>query len=120
VRFRVTVRDASIELRGYIDGEDVLRTVADDMVPTLVIASPADDDYNPFKEQESRELHHFETEQENARLEAENAKLVATLEAVRAARSNHPECDVHKEDDPVTCGWKRAVQEIDRALVRTA
>lgn len=49
-RFRVTVRDASIELRGFIDGEDVLRTVADDMAPAAVVASPAEDDYNPFEE----------------------------------------------------------------------
>ena len=48
-RFRVTVRDASIELRGYVDGEDALRTLADDMAPTLVIASPVENDYNPFK-----------------------------------------------------------------------
>jgi hypothetical protein len=69
------------------------------------------------KEMRSRELHHFETEQENGRLEADNARLFAVLERVRAARSNHPECDVHKNDDPVTCGWKRAVQDIDKVLV---
>lgn len=63
MRFRVTVRDASIELRGYVDGEDVLRTLADDIAPTMVIASPAEDDYDPFKEAERRELHHFETEE---------------------------------------------------------
>lgn len=39
-----------------------------------------------------------------------------TIAAVRAARANHPECDVHDADDPVTCGWKRAVQDIDAAL----
>lgn len=47
-RYRVTVRDASLELRGYCDGEDVLRTIADDMAPTLVIASEAPHDWNPF------------------------------------------------------------------------
>ena len=53
-------------------------------------------------QQQERELHHFETEQ--------------ILERVQAARSNHPECDVHKDDDPVTCGWKMVVQDIDKAL----
>lgn len=32
------------------------------------------------------------------------------------ARGNHPACDRHDDGDPVTCGWKRAVQDIDAAL----
>lgn len=47
-RFKVTVRDADIELRGYIDGAHVLRDVADRMKPTPVIASAAQDNYSPF------------------------------------------------------------------------
>lgn len=49
-----------------------------------------------------RELHHFETEQ--------------ILDRIKAARSNHPECEKHPDDDVVKCGWKIAVQDIDRAL----
>lgn len=85
----------------------------------------------------SRELHHFEVEQENARLEVDNARLqsnldqeraehestlhigqdyLATLDKVRAARSNHPECDKHDDEDVVKCGWKNAVLDIDKAL----
>ena len=45
-------------------------------------------------------------------------KAQAALERVREARSNHPECDRHDESDPVTCGWKRTVQDIDLALIR--
>lgn len=39
-----------------------------------------------------------------------------TLSRVIAARSKHPACDVHDDDDAVTCGWKRTVMDIDAAL----
>lgn len=126
MRHRITVRGTDLELRGYIDGEATLRVTSKVMEGIgLVIASPAEDDYNPFaisepdypptlegsteivqamwddkesvgtflarlaylhfmqanvirgergraeraeKELLSRELHHFETEEENARL----------------------------------------------------
>ena len=45
-------------------------------------------------------------------------KAEAALDRVREARSNHPECDRYDESDPVTCGWKRTVQDIDLALIR--
>lgn len=36
---------------------------------------------------------------------------------VREALSNHPRtCDQHTEDDPVKCGWKRAVIDVQHAL----
>lgn len=36
---------------------------------------------------------------------------------VREALSGHPcTCDRHTEDDPVKCGWKRAVIDVQRAL----
>ena len=34
----------------------------------------------------------------------------------RAALDGHPVCDVHPDDDPVSCGWKRAVADVRRAL----
>lgn len=42
----------------------------------------------------------------------------AKLEALRVARGNHPECDVHPGEDVVTCGWKRAVLDMDAVLNR--
>lgn len=52
-RFRVTVRGDGIELRGYIDGVQHLNSVAratqDLDQPVVVVASPAPEDYNPFK-----------------------------------------------------------------------
>lgn len=38
------------------------------------------------------------------------------LERVRTARANHPECDRHSDEGPITCGWKLAVLDIDAAL----
>lgn len=43
-------------------------------------------------------------------------QALAAVERIRESRSNHPECDKHDEADPVTCGWKRTVQDIDKAL----
>ena len=65
MRFRITVRDEGLELRGYVtvDSQEELKIAAASLFPLQVIASPAEDDYNPFREQELRELHHFETEQ---------------------------------------------------------
>lgn len=43
----------------------------------------------------------------------------ATIQRVRDARSNHPEipeCDRYTDDDPIKCGWKSAVESIDKAL----
>lgn len=83
-RYRITVRGDGVELRGYIDGS--IHTVDDFariMTPVgPVVASLADADYDPFKEAELRELHHFETEQENARLTEENRKLRALTHPV--------------------------------------
>lgn len=42
--------------------------------------------------------------------------LQAKIDAVRQALSGHPRCDVHPGDDPITCGWKRAVADVRRAL----
>ena len=38
------------------------------------------------------------------------------LDKVRAALANHPRCDRHDDDDPVTCGWKSAVLDVQAAL----
>jgi hypothetical protein len=49
VRYKITVRGTDMELRGYLDGEATLRVTAKVMEGIgLVIASPAEDDYNPF------------------------------------------------------------------------
>ncbi|OIH86003.1 hypothetical protein BLJ79_04200 [Arthrobacter sp. UCD-GKA] len=48
-----------------------------------------------------------------ARAEAAEAKVAAVREALEA----HPKaCDRHTEDDPIKCGWKRAVADVTRAL----
>lgn len=44
-----------------------------------------------------------------------------TIQRVRDARANHPEipaCDRYTDDDDDTikCGWKRALEDIDKAL----
>ena len=39
-----------------------------------------------------------------------------TLAPIRAALAGHPVCDIHPDDDPVSCGWKRAVADVRRAL----
>ena len=39
-----------------------------------------------------------------------------TLAPIRAALADHPRCDIHPDDDPITCGWKRAVASVQAAL----
>lgn len=48
--------------------------------------------------------------------EAERDALAAKLAAVRAALAGHPRCDVHPGDDAITCGWKRAVADVQAVL----
>ncbi len=50
MRFRVTVRDKNIELRGYVDGVDALHHLVVQLDPVRVIASVAEDDYSPWRE----------------------------------------------------------------------
>lgn len=51
-RWRVTIRGDDVELRGYIDATlDDLRRFADAVKPLgLMIGSPADPDYDPFRD----------------------------------------------------------------------
>lgn len=49
-------------------------------------------------------------------VEQERDQLAAVVEKVRAARANHPECELYDGDDAVSCGWKSAVIDIDTAL----
>lgn len=39
-----------------------------------------------------------------------------TLAPVRAALDGHPVCNVHPDGDYPSCGWKRAVADVRRAL----
>lgn len=54
-RYRVTVRGTDIELRGYIDGDKKLIEFASalsaqmDSQDPMVVSSPAEDDYDPFR-----------------------------------------------------------------------
>lgn len=54
MRYRTTIRGEGVELRGYIDAktQEELVELAEYAKPYgwLLIASPAEDDYDPFKE----------------------------------------------------------------------
>lgn len=59
---------------------------------------------------------------ERAERAAESTKrahdaLAAVIERVRQAVSNHPDpCEVHPDDDAVSCGWKIAYTDVVKAL----
>ena len=38
------------------------------------------------------------------------------LDKVRGALAEHPRCDRHDGDDPVTCGWQLAVLDVQAVL----
>lgn len=64
-----------------------------------------------------------EQEQRARALRAEGRAEAAekAVAAVREALEAHPKaCDRHTEDDPIKCGWKRAVADVSHALDGTA
>ena len=43
--------------------------------------------------------------------------LLDEVDAVRVAVAQHPNpCELHSDDDPVSCGWKRAFAGVVRAI----
>ena len=40
------------------------------------------------------------------------------LAPIREALAGHPRCDIHPDDDPIKCGWKRAVFDVQSTLDR--
>ena len=54
-----------------------------------------------------------------ADLAAHDAEVRAqALAPIREALAGHPRCDIHPDDDPITCGWKRAVFDVQSTLDR--
>ena len=52
-------------------------------------------------------------------LAARDAEVRAqALAPIREALAGHPRCDIHPDDDPITCGWKRAVVDVQSTLDR--
>ncbi len=52
-------------------------------------------------------------------LRAHDAEVRAqALAPIRAALAHHPRCDIRPDDDPIKCGWKRAVADIQAVLDR--
>ena len=50
-------------------------------------------------------------------LAAHDAEVRAqALAPIRAALAGHPRCDIRPDDDPIKCGWKRAVASVQAAL----
>jgi hypothetical protein len=50
MRYRITVRGEGIELRGYIDNDELVADIAHtvDSYGAMVVMSPAPQDYDPF------------------------------------------------------------------------
>lgn len=108
MRYRITVRGEGVELRGYVDGTiERLESLSYLMKPFgIVVASEADDDYDPFK-----------NEDEYTRMMVGRVdEAEGIVDQIKAIRSNFPEkCDVHDNDD-ITCGWKHMIAGIDEVL----
>ena len=59
----------------------------------------------------------FSRHSEQMRLAAQEIRhLRAVLARVEKALEGHMVCDRYTEDDPITCGWKRAVADVQAAL----
>lgn len=71
------------------------------------------DDYTPTTEDVRRaassDCDWLEPDGFDRYLAAHDAEIrEQALAPIRAALDGHPVCDVHPDDDPVSCGWKRA------------
>ena len=76
----------------------------------LDVQSPAGGRQEAF-----RMIHQFT----DADLAAHDAEVRAqALAPIREALAGHPRCDIHPDDDPITCGWKRAVFDVQSTLDR--
>ena len=52
-----------------------------------------------------------------AKIAAHDAEVRAqALAPIREALAGHPRCDIHPDDDPIKCGWKRAVFDVQSTL----
>ena len=52
-----------------------------------------------------------------ADLTAHDAEVRAqALAPIREALAGHPRCDIHPDDDLITCGWKHAVASVQAVL----
>jgi hypothetical protein len=52
--------------------------------------------------------------------EARAEQAEATLTRIRQALAGHPQCDVHPDDDVISCGWKRVVADVQHAIGEAA
>lgn len=43
-------------------------------------------------------------------------RLRSIVAEVQAALAGHPECDKYGPDDVISCGWKKAVADVQRAV----
>lgn len=51
-----------------------------------------------------------------ARLAVAHSDLARAMADVRRALRGHPRCDLHTDDDPISCGWESAVASVQAAL----
>lgn len=52
-------------------------------------------------------------------LRTERDQLAAVVDRVQEALAGHPRCEKYAGDDPITCGWKKAVLDVQAALEGT-
>lgn len=50
---------------------------------------------------------------------AAKSRADATIARVQKALAGHPRCERHAGDDPITCGWKKAVLDVRTAIEGT-
>ncbi len=64
-----------------------------------------------------REYHELHVSCEQRVTERNDA--LALLDRIREALAGHPRCDVHPDDDVISCGWKHTVASVQWALDTT-
>lgn len=104
---RELLNAASVMPTHYDDGSELLNAARDPQ-------QPPHDGARASRALQAM-IHQFTDDE----LAAHDAEVRAqALAPIREALAGHPRCDIHPDGDPITCGWKRAVADIQAVLDR--
>ena len=99
---------------GQGDGGEAVRAAAREIWRWYV--GPSTDAFDQDKHAYAYDIEKAVGAAQDALAAAEPHIRAKTLAPIRAALANHPRCDIHPDDDPIKCGWKRAVASVQAAL----
>ncbi|MEV4127109.1 hypothetical protein [Nocardia sp. NPDC049707] len=109
----ITVEEARCELDGVVGRLGLIAGI--DSLPTVLVElDRVTIALDVLRADRAQELVAIAAKQQRDAKRIEDLESLA--DCVRSALSGHPRCDVHPDTGPVSCGWKRAVADVQHAL----